>query len=121
MSDSSDIDAVIIERDDISNYNPDQILPEAPETIKGIRAWLKPTAYDLKSGEYQKHLASHVRGTGTWLTSSETYQEWLNGSEHGLLWLKGIPGSGKSVLAASIVDELSHTHPGIPVLYFFFR
>jgi hypothetical protein len=66
-------------------------------------------------------LASHVRGTGTWLTSSETYQEWLNGSEHGLLWLKGIPGSGKSVLAASIVDELSHTHPGIPVLYFFFR
>lgn len=121
MSDSSDFDAVIIERDDISNYNPDQILPESPEIIKKIRAWLKPTAYDLESGEYHRHLASHLRGTGGWLTSSETYREWLNGSEHGLLWLKGIPGSGKSVLAATIVHELTRTHPGIPVLYFFFR
>ncbi|KAF2002210.1 ankyrin [Amniculicola lignicola CBS 123094] len=120
-SDLSDVDAVVINRDDISNYNPDQILPQSPEAIKKIRSWLEPTAYALGSSEYHKHLASHVDGTGAWLTSSDTYQEWLNDGKHGMLWIKGIPGSGKSVIAATLIDELKRTHPGVPVLYFFFR
>ncbi|KAF1963678.1 ankyrin [Byssothecium circinans] len=120
-SSSGSEDAIVIDRDDISNYNPAQILPEEPKVIEKIREWLKPTDYLLDSGEYHKHLASHMPGTGAWLTSSETYREWLNGEEHGLLWIKGIPGSGKSVVAAHIIDELSRAHPGIPILYFFFR
>ncbi|ORY05828.1 hypothetical protein BCR34DRAFT_42856 [Clohesyomyces aquaticus] len=38
-----------------------------------------------------------------------------------MLWLKGIPGSGKSVLAAKLVDELAKSQPKAPVLFFFFR
>lgn len=113
--------AVIVGQDDISNYNPDQILPESPANIRGIRAWLKPTDYSLDSGEFSKHLASHLPGTGSWLTSSETYKEWLHGENEGILWIKGIPGSGKSVIAAHLVDSLTRLHPGRPVLYFFFR
>ncbi|SPO01936.1 uncharacterized protein DNG_04609 [Cephalotrichum gorgonifer] len=117
----SDVDAVVIDRDDISNYNPDQILPLKPEEIQKIRSWLQPTSYDIAGGEYRKHLASHVAGTGAWLTSSDTYQEWLTGTEHGLLWLRGIPGSGKSVIAANLVNEITKANPGSPVLFFFFR
>ncbi|SPO06411.1 uncharacterized protein DNG_09100 [Cephalotrichum gorgonifer] len=115
----SDSDAVMIDQDDISNYNPEQILPLTPEDIRKIRSWLQPTAYDIAGGEYRKHLASHVTGTGDWLTSSNTFQQWLHGSEHGLLWIKGIPGSGKSVIAANLIRELSKL--GHPVLFFFFR
>jgi Ankyrin repeats (3 copies)/NACHT domain len=118
---SSDIDAVVIDRDDISNYNPEQILPESPECIQQIRKWLQPTSYDHESGEYRKHLASHFAGTGAWVTSSTTYQTWLHSDECGMLWIKGIPGSGKSVLASKLIDEISRSRPGIPVLYFFFR
>lgn len=117
----SDVDAVIIDRDDISNYNPEQILPEDPKTIQKIRAWLQPTSYDIGGGEYRKHLASHVAGTGAWLTSSAIYQQWLQSDEHGLLWIKGIPGSGKSVMAANLIHEIAQANPGCPVLYFFFR
>ena len=55
---------VLIDRDDISNYNPGQILPESPQHISKIRAWLQPTPYDDVSSEYRKHLASHLFGTG---------------------------------------------------------
>lgn len=114
-------DVVVVGRDDMSDYNPEQILPESPETILKIRSWLKPTPYDIAAGEYRKHLASHVAGTGAWLTSSTAYQSWLHDTEHGLLWIRGIPGSGKSVMAAKLIDELKESNPGCPVLFFFFR
>lgn len=120
-SDEEDIDAVFIGRDDISDYNPDQILPQPADVIEKIRFWLQPTAYDIAGGEYRKHLSSHVAGTGTWLTSSDIYQEWLQSDEHGLLWIKGIPGSGKSVMAAKIIHDLAKSNPASPVLFFFFR
>ena len=124
MSDSESYgehDAVVIDRDDINNYNPDNILPETPETIQRIRSWLQSTLYNIAGGEYHKHRASHVAGTGSWLTSSETYTKWLQSDEYGLLWIKGIPGSGKSVIAARLIDELAKSNPGCPVLFFFFR
>ncbi|KAK7702812.1 hypothetical protein SLS64_009422 [Diaporthe eres] len=121
MSSQSDDEAVIIDRDDVSNYNPEQILPESPEVIQKLRAWLKPTSYDLESSEYRKHLGSHAPGTGNWLTTSRAYKDWLQGEDTGLLWIKGIPGSGKSVLASSIIKEISANDQGSPVLYFFFR
>ncbi|KAJ5184304.1 hypothetical protein N7472_009144 [Penicillium cf. griseofulvum] len=63
--------------------------------------------------------ASHISpGTGKWLTSTTNYQQWHQGDD-GLLWIKGIPGSGKSVLAAWIINQLRKD--GIPVIFFFFR
>ncbi|OHF03615.1 hypothetical protein CORC01_00934 [Colletotrichum orchidophilum] len=121
MASQSGDEAVVIDRDDVSNYNPEHILPEPPEVIQKLRAWLKPTSYDLESSEYHKHLSSHAPGTGEWLTNSQSYKDWLLGEDTGLLWIKGIPGSGKSVLASSIVKELSANNPGCPILYFFFR
>lgn len=121
MSSHASEDVVMIDRDDVSNYNPEQILPESPDEIRATRDWLGPTEYWLDGGEYRKHLASHVPGTGTWLTSSETFGKWLKSEDHGLLWIKGIPGSGKSVVAAHLIDKLTRANPGAPVLYFFFR
>ena len=121
VSESESIEAVIITRDDVSDFNPENILPQKPEWIQKIRAWLEPTSYDVAGGEYRKHSDSHVKGTGGWLTASETYKQWLESREDGLLWLKGIPGSGKSVMAANLIRELGESNPGSPVLFFFFR
>lgn len=114
-------EAVVIEHDDVSDYNPAQLLPQPPQEIKKIRSWLQATDYAHASGEYRKHLSSHMPGTSSWVTSSTTYREWLTDSEHKTLWIKGIPGSGKSVVAAHLIDSLSKCFPGQPVLYFFFR
>ncbi|KXX81619.1 Ankyrin-2 [Madurella mycetomatis] len=116
---SSDEDVSLIGMDDVSNYNPDHILPETPAVINKIRQWLDPTPYRHDGGEYHRHLASHAEGTGRWLTATENYRKWHAGSDHGLLWIKGIPGSGKSVFAATLADALARE--GHPVLFFFFR
>ncbi|CAI4215619.1 unnamed protein product [Parascedosporium putredinis] len=117
MTDSGeelDDGVVVVHPDDVSNYNPEQILPLQPAVVEKIRVWLGPTDYNVAGGEYRRHLASHVVGTGTWLTATPTYQQWLHSAEHGLLWIKGIPGSGKSVMAATLADELARANPGSP-------
>ncbi len=115
-----DVDMDVIGSDDIHTYNPANILPQPPDVLHKIRKWLDPTPYDHEGGEYRRHLASHAPGTGQWLTDTETYQKWhAPGGDHGLLWIKGIPGSGKSVFAAMLADALARE--GHPVLFFFFR
>lgn len=72
-----------------------------------------------------KHLHSYVSGTGQWLRESEAFREWEDGSERGCLCVRGSPGSGKSVFAASTVRTLAETKDRdertAPVLFFFFR
>ncbi|KAK0712926.1 ankyrin repeat-containing domain protein [Lasiosphaeria miniovina] len=121
----SDEDVAVIGRDDVSNYNEANILPEPAEVIDKIRKWLEPTSYLYESGEYRRHLAAHLEGTGQWLSATPNFKKWHRAAQggghadHGLLWVKGIPGSGKSVYAATIADELAKE--GHPVLFFFFR
>lgn len=108
FSDSEDDDAILVDTGHIRS---------AADLAK-IRQWLQPTPYDLEPNEYSRHRASHLVGTSEWLTSTKTYQHWHSG-DNGLLWIKGIPGSGKSVMAASIIDQVNQEN--VPVLYFFFR
>jgi ankyrin repeat protein len=115
----SDSDAVLVGPNDVRDFNEDNILPLPADKLKNIRDWLQPTPYDLERSEFSRHLTSYLQGTGQWLVSTRTYKQWHQGDENGLLWIKGIPGSGKSVMAASIIQRLHQEK--VPVLYFFFR
>ena len=114
----SDGDAVVVGPGDLQDFNSENILPLAPADLVKITKWLQPTPYDFERSEYSRHRASHLVGTGKWLVSSDIYQQWHSG-DNGILWIKGIPGSGKSVMAASIIKELQKGD--VPVIYFFFR
>ncbi|KAH8895430.1 ankyrin [Thozetella sp. PMI_491] len=112
-------DAVVVGRDDVSDFNPENILPQPPEILAKIRSWLQPTDYDAEGSEFRKHSDSYLPGTGEWILSSDTYRKWHASSDDGLLWIRGIPGSGKSVCAASLINKLATDQ--VPVLFFFFR
>ena len=58
-------------------------------------------------------------GTGVWLIESPKFQNWLP-SNNGCLWLYGIPGAGKTILASLAIDEamLQYT-PGHALAYFY--
>jgi ankyrin repeat protein len=116
-ADHSDI--VLLSRDDVSDFNEANILPQPSKTLNKIKQWLCPTDYAAVNGENYKHLNSHVAGTGSWLYSTKAYKQWHASEVEGLLWLKGIPGSGKSVFAARSIQRLQREE--VPVLYFFFR
>ncbi|KAF8207721.1 ankyrin repeat-containing domain protein [Mycena galopus ATCC 62051] len=64
--------------------------------------WLCPINFFLRHADI-----SRVRqeGTGLWLLSHPGFQEWKSGWRR-TLWCRGIPGSGKTVLASMVVDHL---------------
>ncbi|KAJ4012702.1 hypothetical protein NW752_008419 [Fusarium irregulare] len=53
-----------------------------------------------------------------WILENEEYKQWLTGSENNLLWVKGDPGKGKTMLLAGIITELEKSSPE-SVFYFF--
>lgn len=69
--------------------------------------WLVPKNED-KHAEVSK---PRVQGTGQWLIEHPCYVSWVTGMEP-ILWLRGIPGSGKTVLMSRIVDSLKE-HPSV--------
>ena len=58
-------DAVIVDRDDVLEYNEANIIPQDEDIFAKIRSWLCPTDFDGEDSEYQKHLTSHLPGTGS--------------------------------------------------------
>ncbi|SPO06913.1 related to NACHT domain protein [Cephalotrichum gorgonifer] len=64
-----------------------------------------PTFYDAK---LDKLRGSFCKGTGSWLLSDTHMGKWLEATEDSskAIWLRGIPGAGKTFLAAGLVDEL---------------
>ena len=55
-----------------------------------------------------------------WILENSQFQQWLNSQESRLLWIKGDPGKGKTMLLCGIIDELSDEKSGQSVLSYFF-
>jgi ankyrin repeat protein len=90
--------------------------------LNKIKVWLNPTDSDSPASEYRKHLHSHAAGTGEWIFETQQYRDWSQSDTVGNLWIRGIPGCGKSVVAASLISRLQRLDtPSVPVLFFFFR
>ncbi|KAJ5363355.1 hypothetical protein N7541_004199 [Penicillium brevicompactum] len=67
-----------------------------------ILTWLSPTNYATQQSDY---IGRRQQGTGQWLLDSSEFRSWASGSK-GTLFCPGIPGAGKTILAAIIVEEL---------------
>jgi ankyrin repeat protein len=93
---------------------------EPEDLLSRLQGWLQPTDYTAESSEFHRHLSSQAPGTGLWICDTTRYQQWHQSDDHSSLWVKGVPGAGKSVIAASIVEHLQITED-VPVLFFFFR
>lgn len=64
-------------------------------------------------------------GTGKWFIDSTEYQEWLRTAKQ-TLFCPGIPGGGKTILTATVIEDLgklfeNDSSVGIGYVYFHFR
>jgi hypothetical protein len=51
----------------------------------------------------------HKKATGQWLTHTNQWKNWIDGAsdpKSRFLWLHGIPGAGKTILAYTMVDQV---------------
>ena len=80
-------------------------------------SWLRAVEFE---DVHDKRSASVVTGTGTWFLTHDSYRSWKASPQSTLLWVKGRPGCGKSVLAALTVDELNQLkNDDIAVTHFY--
>ncbi|KAK6339354.1 hypothetical protein TWF718_008774 [Orbilia javanica] len=83
-----------------------------------ILNWLTPIDYGPQQGDIFRR---HQPGTGQWLFESTEYQTWLNGNQ--VLFCPGIPGAGKTVLTAIVIDDLitrfSDSSPVVGIAYIY--
>ncbi|KAF5584432.1 ankyrin [Fusarium pseudocircinatum] len=112
-------DVVVVDRLAIADYNEPNILPQEEATLRRLQDWLRPTKHKEDGSELKKHSSSHLEGTSQWLLDSPVFQQWHDSRSDGILWIRGVPGTGKSVLASRLIHHLSSEE--FPVLYFFFR
>lgn len=77
----------------------------------------------------EKQLTETLRkksaNTATWIWEHKTFVNWKDSPNHETLWLTGDPGSGKTVMSASIIEKLRDDFKGAGskkplVLHFFF-
>lgn len=67
--------------------------------------------------DLKPHLQAKHRGTCQWMLTDPKYLEWVGSTSNENLWLHANPGTGKTVLCASVIENLESE--GRKVAYFF--
>ena len=60
-----------------------------------------------------------LKSSYNWVLSHDNFQQWRDGSDGPLLWIRGDPGKGKTMLLCGIIDELKATAPTANISFFF--
>ncbi|KAH9080612.1 hypothetical protein EDB83DRAFT_999443 [Lactarius deliciosus] len=80
-----------------------------------LRRWISPPN---PSVNHNLACDTHHNGTTTWFSQCNAFDEWKNNGS--LLWIRGNPGSGKSVLCSTIIEDLKRTVGSSLMIYFYF-
>ncbi|CAI7630959.1 unnamed protein product [Penicillium glandicola] len=83
-----------------------------------ILDWLSTVDYSLQQNDL---LTRRQEGTGEWLLTSEEYKHWLR-TRRAKLFCPGIPGAGKTICSAILVDDLNtrfEDKPDVGIAYIY--
>ncbi|KAI9164157.1 Vegetative incompatibility protein [Paramyrothecium foliicola] len=69
-----------------------------------LKSWLNLDIVSTQAN-FEEAMRLRQEGTGSWFLEHDVYQKWLS-TENSLFWVYGIPGSGKTVLSTTIIQDL---------------
>jgi hypothetical protein len=69
---------------------------------RDLMGWICPVDYHV---QHQYFIDRHRTGTGQWFLQNTKFQEW-DRSKDATLFCPGIPGAGKTIMAALVIDHL---------------
>ncbi|KAK4061023.1 hypothetical protein Trihar35433_9948 [Trichoderma harzianum] len=92
-------DNVTINQNNIQNPAADQI----DQCLKDLRL---TDPRDDKT-RIQQTKGGLLKESSDWIFENETFKQWRDDEQNTLLWIKGDPGKGKTMLLCAIIDELT--------------
>ncbi|KAI1147252.1 putative zinc finger protein [Nemania diffusa] len=99
----------------------DQLDEQDLQRIRDVNNWLRAPNVEVDQNNYTKARAEYP-ATGKWLLGTTLFKEWFDpqfAAIPPLLWLNGIPGAGKTILASLVVEEARKLSPAPTVLFFY--
>lgn len=118
----------------LSEVKAEIVTAHAEATLHGARTWISAPEF---ASELEDSFRHREDGTCNWIFDNKSYENWrdayLGDLEAniedelgpGALWIHGAPGSGKTVLAATVIDDLldecNGSNDQAMVLYHFFK
>jgi Cdc6-like AAA superfamily ATPase len=82
-----------------------------------ILEWISSTDFPAQQSDF---IARRQDGTGRWFLDSPEFTKWIHGSNR-TLFCPGIPGAGKTIMAATTIDylrrEVSSNTIGVAYIY----
>ncbi|KAI4199301.1 MAG: hypothetical protein LQ350_004683 [Teloschistes chrysophthalmus] len=73
------------------------------DTRRQILSWLSTVRY---REHHRSSFSAVMPGSGRWLQRKQEFIDWKSSSSSSILWIHGIPGSGKSKLMATLIQEV---------------
>lgn len=86
----------------VEKFDSKQQEQENQELLDWLNPYLNPMATQAEM------LSRWQSGTGSWLIEHDIFMDWLH-SSGGRLWCPGMPGAGKTILTAVVIDYLQRT------------
>ncbi|KAG6819025.1 hypothetical protein H0H93_016239 [Arthromyces matolae] len=101
-----------------SNFYADTQFSQRITRQRDLQKWLNAADY-----EYDFRTAKGLRYEGTceWIRERQPYVDWASWTSTPLLFIQGIPGSGKTVLSSWIIDDLRTSRNQELLLYHYFK
>lgn len=108
----------------------EEITASTPESVGQQDQWLQDEKYneclrDLRETDPRDDKSRIEQTKGglfedayRWILENDKFQEWYNASQSQLLWIKGDPGKGKTMLLCGLINELKEKHTSL-LSYFF--
>ena len=107
-------------RPSMPHLDGEKAAPLKPTRIEALKDSLR---FDQIDNRYKNIKIAHSKSC-RWLFERQEYHDWLDTSKfedhHGLLWIKGKPGAGKSTLMKFILRKIRQRMPRNTIVSFFF-
>ncbi|KAH7308434.1 hypothetical protein B0I35DRAFT_464056 [Stachybotrys elegans] len=124
-SHASSVQVATVEQNvhDMRQQEDSQFEEEDMRRSQVVTNWLRATNMSIDQDAFCNVRAEYP-GTGQWLFNDVQFQEWFDPQYPAippLLWLNGIPGAGKTILASMVVEKAQKLPKAPTVLCFYFK
>lgn len=109
-------------REDVAEIHAILDSMRVQEIPRRLTDWLKAPDATI---DHNAARAKVFQNTGRWLIESPAFLTWLK-EENSMIWVKGLPGSGKSILCSTAIEAVwqqrrGDSHTGVAFFYFTFN